>query len=123
MAGNLPVANLGGGAGASATAYWAGNGTWATPLQVGVATFSAGTTGFTPNTATNGAVTLAGTLNTANGGLGANMTATAIGAIPYSTSTTTYGTLADVLPTGSFLTSGGAGVAHHGPRQHNCRWF
>ena len=35
-----------------------------------VTTFSAGTTGFTPNTATSGPVTLAGTLNIANGGTG-----------------------------------------------------
>jgi len=35
-----------------------------------VNTFSAGTTGFTPSTATTGAVTLAGTLNIANGGTG-----------------------------------------------------
>jgi len=33
-----------------------------------VTTFSAGTTGFTPSSATSGAVTLAGTLGTANGG-------------------------------------------------------
>ena len=36
----------------------------------GVTTFSAGTTGLTPNTATSGAVTLAGTLAIANGGTG-----------------------------------------------------
>ena len=36
----------------------------------GVSTFSAGSTGFTPNTATTGAITLAGTLNVANGGTG-----------------------------------------------------
>jgi len=35
-----------------------------------VSTFSAGTTGFTPSTATSGAITLAGTLNIANGGTG-----------------------------------------------------
>ena len=35
-----------------------------------VRSFSAGTTGFTPSTATNGDVTLAGTLNVANGGTG-----------------------------------------------------
>jgi hypothetical protein len=35
-----------------------------------VTTFSAGTTGFTPSTATGGAVTLSGTLVTANGGTG-----------------------------------------------------
>jgi len=37
-----------------------------------VNTFSGGTTGLTPATATTGAVTLAGTLNVANGGTGAN---------------------------------------------------
>lgn len=37
----------------------------------GVTTFSAGTTGLTPNTATTGAITLAGTLALANGGTGA----------------------------------------------------
>jgi hypothetical protein len=43
--------------------------TWAAvPTQV--ASFNAGTTGFTPNTATTGAVTLSGTLIAANGGTG-----------------------------------------------------
>lgn len=37
----------------------------------GVTSFSAGTTGLTPNTATSGSVTLAGTLALANGGTGA----------------------------------------------------
>jgi hypothetical protein len=36
----------------------------------GVTSFSAGTTGLTPNTATTGAVTLAGTLGASNGGTG-----------------------------------------------------
>lgn len=36
----------------------------------GVSSFSAGTTGFTPSTATTGVVTLDGTLNVANGGTG-----------------------------------------------------
>lgn len=36
-----------------------------------VSTFSAGTTGFTPSTATSGAITLAGTLVVGNGGTGA----------------------------------------------------
>jgi hypothetical protein len=40
----------------------------------GVTTFSAGTTGLTPNTATSGAVTLAGTLAIANGGTGTSST-------------------------------------------------
>lgn len=37
----------------------------------GVTSFSAGSTGFTPNTPTNGAITLSGTLNASSGGTGA----------------------------------------------------
>jgi hypothetical protein len=60
--------------------YWsvAGGGT-------AVTTFSAGTTGLTPNTATSGAVTLGGTLAVANGGTGGTSYLT--GAIPYSNGT------------------------------------
>jgi hypothetical protein len=38
----------------------------------GVSTFSAGSTGLTPSSATNGAVTLGGTVNVSSGGTGAN---------------------------------------------------
>jgi hypothetical protein len=49
------------------------NGSWKTfTLSGGVTTFSAGTTGFSPSLATNGAVVLGGTLNVASGGTGAN---------------------------------------------------
>ena len=44
--------------------------TWASTTPATGTTFSAGTTGFTPNTATSGAVTLAGTLGVTNGGTG-----------------------------------------------------
>ena len=48
------------------------SGTWRQfSLSGGVTSFSAGTTGFTPSTASSGAVVLAGTLNVANGGTGA----------------------------------------------------
>ena len=47
----------------------AGVPTWAASSG-GVTSFSAGTTGLTPNTATTGAITLAGTLAVANGGTG-----------------------------------------------------
>ena len=40
-------------------------------LTGGVTAFSAGTTGFSPNTATTGSITLSGILNAANGGTGA----------------------------------------------------
>lgn len=48
------------------------------PSITSVATFSGGTTGLTPSTATFGTVTLGGTLNIANGGTGATTAATAL---------------------------------------------
>ena len=68
-----------------------------------VLTFSAGTTGFTPSTATSGAVTLAGTLATTNGGT--NLTSFTSGGAVYATSTS-------VLTTGTLpVASGGSGAA------------
>ena len=52
--------------------------TWAS-LPSNVSSFSAGTTGLTPSSATTGAITLGGTLNVANGGTGVT-TATGVGA-------------------------------------------
>jgi len=64
----------------------------------GVTTFSAGTTGFTPSTATSGAVTLAGTLATTNGGTGLT-SFTSNGAV--------YATSTSALTTGTLPTTGG----------------
>jgi len=48
------------------------NSNWGTIISgAGVSSFSAGTTGFTPNFASTGAIVLGGTLNVANGGTGA----------------------------------------------------
>ena len=67
-----------------------------------VTTFSAGTTGFTPSSATSGAVTLAGTLATTNGGTG--LTAFTSGGAVYATSTS-------ALTTGTLpVTAGGTGL-------------
>jgi len=59
----------------------------------GVTSFSAGTTGFTPNTASTGAITLAGTLANTNGGTGATAAFTQYG-ITYASSTTVLATTA-----------------------------
>ena len=69
----------------------------------GVTTFSAGTTGFTPSTATSGAVTLAGTLATTNGGTG--LTSFTSGGAVYASSTSALAT--GTLP----VSAGGTGAA------------
>jgi len=51
---------------------------WSTLSGVAVTTFSGGTTGLTPSTATSGAITLAGVLNAVNGGTGEAGTLTGI---------------------------------------------
>jgi hypothetical protein len=68
------------------------------PSASSVSSFSAGTTGFTPSTATTGAVTLAGTLATTNGGTGLT-SFTANGVV--------YASSSSVLATGSALTFDG----------------
>lgn len=80
---------------------------WSTPAD-NVSSFSAGTTGLTPATATTGAVTLAGTLVAANGGTG--QSSYTVGDILYASTTTALSKLADVA-TGNALISGGVGAA------------
>lgn len=58
----------------------------------GVISFSGGTTGLTPNTATSGVVTLAGTLGVGNGGTG--LTTLATGSLPYGAGTSAFSSLA-----------------------------
>ena len=60
---------------------------WATVTQT---TFSAGTTGFTPATATSGTVTLAGTLNVTNGGTGVTTAQAAMNAFAGATTSGYY---------------------------------
>ena len=66
------------------------------PSSIGITSFSAGTTGLTPSTATTGPVTLGGTLNVANGGTGVT-TSTGSGNNVLSASPTFTGTV--VAPT------------------------
>jgi len=75
---------------------------WADPSSGAVTSFSAGSTGFTPSSPTAGAITLAGTLATTNGGTG--LTAFTSGGAVYATSTS-------ALTTGTLpVASGGTGV-------------
>jgi trimeric autotransporter adhesin len=79
--GNVTIANTGvlsiiAGTGISVSSA-TGNVTITNTGAAGVSSFSAGTTGLTPNSPTTGAVVLAGTLAVANGGTGASDAATA----------------------------------------------
>lgn len=62
---------------------------------VGVSTFSGGTTGLTPATATAGAITLGGTLNVANGGTG--LTSLTTGYIPFGAGTSALNSSANLF--------------------------
>jgi len=77
----------------------------ASSVADGVTTIDFGSTGLTPNTATSGAVTVAGTLAIANGGTNSTATATA-GGVGYGTGTAHAYTAASTG--GYILTSGGA---------------
>ena len=75
---------------------------WGSLSSSAVTSFSAGTTGLTPSAAGTGAITLAGTLNTGNGGTGLS-TFTSGGAV--------YATSTSALTTGTLpVASGGTGV-------------
>jgi hypothetical protein len=78
---------------------------WSTLSGVAVTTFSAGTTGFTPSSATSGAITLAGTLATTNGGTG--LTSFTSGGVVYASSSS-------ALATGSALTFDGTNLGVNG---------
>jgi hypothetical protein len=77
--------------------------TWAASTG-GVTSFSAGTTGFTPSTGTTGAVTLAGTLNVANGGTG--LTSLTANYIPYGNGTSAFNSSANFAYNGTYLRVG-----------------
>jgi hypothetical protein len=79
--------------------------TWSSVSGIAVTTISFGTTGLTPASATAGAVTVAGTLATANGGT--NLTTFTSGGAVYATSTSALTT--GTLPT----TGGGTGLASY----------
>ena len=74
----------------------------------GVSSITFGSTGLTPSTATNGAITVAGTLAVANGGT--NITSYAVGDLIYASTTGVLSKLADIA-TGNALISGGVNTA------------
>jgi len=80
-------------AGEKAFCVWNGSDFIKIATTVSVSSFSAGSTGLTPNTATTGAVSLAGTLANTNGGTGQSSAFTQYG-VTYANATTTLATTA-----------------------------
>jgi hypothetical protein len=76
--------------------------------NVNVASFSGGTTGLLPSSATTGAITLSGTLNVANGGTG--LTSLTANYIPYGNGTSAFQNSANLTFNGTTMTLGNAGV-------------
>lgn len=74
--------------------------------NTGVLSISGGTTGLTPATATTGAVTLAGTLSTANGGTG--LSSFTANRVLYTSSTSAIGQSANLTFDGTNLTAAGS---------------
>jgi hypothetical protein len=94
---------LAGSAGQVLTSSGTGAPTWGTLSGVAVTTLSFGTTGLTPNSATSGAITVAGTLATTNGGTG--LTSFTANRVFYSSSTSAIGSSANLTFDGTTLTA------------------
>jgi hypothetical protein len=84
---------------------------WGAAAASGVTTISFGTTGLTPSTATSGAVSVAGTLATANGGTGlSGATPFTSGGVLYASSTSALASSA-LLAANTMVVGGGSGTA------------